>query len=48
MWTACTGTPWRKACNPQFAPCDAEWGERYFHIADPDGHDLSFAKPLVR
>ena len=27
---------------------DAEWGEHYFHIADPDGHELSFAKPLAR
>jgi catechol 2,3-dioxygenase-like lactoylglutathione lyase family enzyme len=31
---------------PQFAPRDAPWGERYFHIADPDGHELSFARPL--
>jgi catechol 2,3-dioxygenase-like lactoylglutathione lyase family enzyme len=31
---------------PATAPRDAEWGERYFHIADPDGHELSFAKPL--
>ena len=29
-------------------PRDAEWGERYFHIVDPDGHELSFAKPLQR
>jgi uncharacterized glyoxalase superfamily protein PhnB len=28
------------------APRDAEWGERYFHLLDPDGHELSFAKPL--
>ncbi len=28
------------------APRDAEWGERYFHISDPDGHELSFARPL--
>ena len=28
------------------SPRDAEWGERYFHITDPDGHELSFAKPL--
>jgi catechol 2,3-dioxygenase-like lactoylglutathione lyase family enzyme len=34
--------------QPESAPRDAEWGERYFHIADPDGHELSFAKPLVR
>ena len=32
--------------QPQFAPCDAEWGERYFHITDPDGHELSFAIPV--
>jgi len=32
--------------SPAFAPCDAPWGERYFHIADPDGHELSFARPL--
>lgn len=28
-------------------PTDAPWGERYFHINDPDGHELSFAKRLV-
>jgi len=32
--------------QPEFAPVDAPWGERYFHITDPDGHELSFAKPL--
>lgn len=32
--------------EPEAAPRDAEWGERYFHIADPDGHELSFARPL--
>jgi catechol 2,3-dioxygenase-like lactoylglutathione lyase family enzyme len=31
--------------TPSTAPRDAEWRERYFHIADPDGHELSFAKP---
>jgi catechol 2,3-dioxygenase-like lactoylglutathione lyase family enzyme len=31
---------------PAFAPRDASWGERYFHIVDPDGHELSFARPL--
>ena len=25
---------------------DAEWGERNFHLLDPDGHELSFATPL--
>jgi len=34
--------------QPRFAPRTAEWGERYFHIADPDGHELSFAKPFTR
>jgi catechol 2,3-dioxygenase-like lactoylglutathione lyase family enzyme len=32
--------------EPEACPRDAEWGERYFHICDPDGHELSFAKPL--
>lgn len=27
-------------------PRDATWGERYFHVTDPAGHQLSFAKPL--
>ncbi|MGD9934769.1 MAG: VOC family protein [Dehalococcoidia bacterium] len=31
---------------PDSAPADASWGERYFHITDPDGHELSFAKRL--
>ena len=26
-------------------PRDASWGERYFHMPDPDGHELSFARP---
>jgi catechol 2,3-dioxygenase-like lactoylglutathione lyase family enzyme len=26
-------------------PADASWGERYFHMNDPDGHELSFARP---
>ncbi len=33
--------------EPDFTPRDAEWGERYFHLTDPDGHQLSFAKPLA-
>ncbi|MFA9459933.1 VOC family protein [Thiohalorhabdus sp. Cl-TMA] len=32
--------------DPEFPPEDAPWGERYFHIIDPDGHEISFAKPL--
>jgi catechol 2,3-dioxygenase-like lactoylglutathione lyase family enzyme len=34
--------------EPLFAPRDASWGERYFHLRDPDGHELSFAHPLER
>lgn len=32
--------------QPSLEPSDAPWGERYFHITDPDGHELSFARPL--
>jgi uncharacterized glyoxalase superfamily protein PhnB len=32
--------------RPDTAPRDAEWGERFFHLTDPDGHELSFACPL--
>jgi len=32
--------------RPSTEPRDAEWGERYFHLTDPDGHELSFARPL--
>ena len=27
-------------------PQDATWGERFFHILDPDGYKLSFATPI--
>ena len=27
-------------------PLDAAWGERYYHMRDPDGYKLSFATPL--
>jgi catechol 2,3-dioxygenase-like lactoylglutathione lyase family enzyme len=33
--------------EPNTSPTDAPWGERYFHIHDPDGHELSFARPLA-
>jgi catechol 2,3-dioxygenase-like lactoylglutathione lyase family enzyme len=35
-----------KGFSPE-RPRDAEWGERYFHLRDPDGHELSFAQPLT-
>lgn len=34
--------------EPEFPPSDAPWGERYFHLRDPDGHELSFARLLAR
>jgi catechol 2,3-dioxygenase-like lactoylglutathione lyase family enzyme len=33
--------------TPETLPRDAAWGERYFHLSDPDGHALSFAQPLT-
>ena len=32
--------------TPDHAPYDASWGECFFHIHDPDGHELSFAQLL--
>lgn len=32
--------------TPSSPPADAAWMERFFHIRDPDGHELSFARPL--
>jgi len=32
--------------TPEAEPRDAPWGERFFHLRDPDGHELSFARPL--
>jgi catechol 2,3-dioxygenase-like lactoylglutathione lyase family enzyme len=32
--------------SPRAEPRDASWGERMFPMYDPNGHDLSFAKPL--
>lgn len=32
---------------PETIPADAPWGERFFHIRDPSGHELSFARPLA-
>lgn len=27
-------------------PADAPWGERFFHVREPDGYELSFAQPF--
>jgi catechol 2,3-dioxygenase-like lactoylglutathione lyase family enzyme len=32
--------------TPEAPPRDASWGERYFHLTDPDGNALSFARPF--
>ena len=34
-----------KGFDPEI-PRGASWGEHYFHMLDPDGHELSFARPL--
>lgn len=31
---------------PEMEPRDGPWAERYFHLTDPDGHELSFAMPI--
>jgi catechol 2,3-dioxygenase-like lactoylglutathione lyase family enzyme len=33
--------------TPETRPVDAPWQERYFHVRDPVGHELSFARPLA-
>jgi catechol 2,3-dioxygenase-like lactoylglutathione lyase family enzyme len=27
-------------------PADAPWGERFFHMREPNGYQLSFARPI--
>jgi catechol 2,3-dioxygenase-like lactoylglutathione lyase family enzyme len=34
--------------QPAAPPRDAAWGECFFHVTDPDGHEISFAWPLNR
>jgi hypothetical protein len=29
-------------------PTNAAWGERYFHIREQDGYQLSFVKPIEK
>ena len=36
----------QQGLEPEAEPADAPWGERYFYITDPDGHELSFARPI--
>ena len=28
-------------------PADADWGERYFQMRDPDGYEIVFATPIT-
>jgi catechol 2,3-dioxygenase-like lactoylglutathione lyase family enzyme len=50
LWVDDVDAMYRRALaagfDPETSPTDAPWGERYFHIRDPDGHELSFARPL--
>jgi catechol 2,3-dioxygenase-like lactoylglutathione lyase family enzyme len=34
-----------KGLQPE-SPRDASWGELYFHMPHPDGHESSFARPI--
>ena len=45
MLTVSGRTSWKRAFDPD-SPQDASWGERYFHLPDPDGYELSFARPI--
>jgi catechol 2,3-dioxygenase-like lactoylglutathione lyase family enzyme len=51
LWVDDVDAAYRRAVDagmePEAAPVDAPWGERYFHLRDPSGHELSFAQPLV-
>ena len=50
FWVGDVDAMYRRALaagfEPETSPTDAPWGERYFHIHDPDGHELSFAHPV--
>jgi catechol 2,3-dioxygenase-like lactoylglutathione lyase family enzyme len=49
LWVDDVDAMYERACSAGLAldaaPADAPWGERFFHIRDPDGHELSFARP---
>jgi catechol 2,3-dioxygenase-like lactoylglutathione lyase family enzyme len=51
FWVDDVDAMYRRALDagyrPSTTPADATWGERYFHILDPTGHELSFARPLT-
>jgi len=37
-----------RGLQPEAAPANASWGERYFQILDPMGHEVSIAQPLAK
>ena len=43
MYRSALQAGWRTETEP----ADAPWGERYFHMRDPDGNELSFARPIA-
>ena len=48
LWVDDVDAMYRRAVSAGFTPltaADAPWGERYFHLRDPAGHELSFARP---
>jgi catechol 2,3-dioxygenase-like lactoylglutathione lyase family enzyme len=51
LWVDDVDAMYRRALaagfDPETSPADAPWGERYFHLRDRDGHELSFARPLT-
>jgi catechol 2,3-dioxygenase-like lactoylglutathione lyase family enzyme len=52
FWVQDVDMMYRRALDAGFVaettPANAPWGERFFHILDPDGHELSFARPISR
>lgn len=50
FWVADVDTTYAALNSAGYAaesePTNAPWGERYFHVRDPDGHEISFARPL--
>ena len=37
----------KEGFKPEMPPSDAPWGERYFQILDPMGHEISLAAPIT-
>lgn len=37
-----------EAVSFETEPEDAPWGERFFHIREPNGYQLSFARPISK